>query len=244
MRIRLSLSAVLVSGLLATTLAAGQSAVVRAAVACMDPPGVNIFAGMVTTSPTYGSSGYIVDRTISLCSAVSGASSGASAWVMLAGGGAHEYAQIGYGKLAGMAATQTFTEYNDGSTTPPNWARLFYAGIFSAGANHSYIVSYNFSSDRVGMSVDGSSKATTPWGAPFVWQTGWTGQFNGETLDRGDDIPGTQASPAEFSLITTKSCHGCSYVQPTVAASGSDLAVYKFAWVIGTDTRFRVWTQR
>jgi hypothetical protein len=203
---------------------------------------VNRFDGFFTVSPQYGAKGTLKDRTIALCSNVNGATSAASAWVMLAGGGANEYAQVGYAKIAGMAGTTRFHEYNDGEGNPPNWNRTWWNG-FSAGTNHAYRVEYNFSTGKVSGSVDGQTFFTTPWSADGgEWHPGWNGQFAGETLDRGDDVPGTAASKAQFRDVMAKSCRGCAYA----AVDGffaSDLGVYKWELVNG-DVDFNVWTQR
>jgi hypothetical protein len=145
--------------------------------------------------------------------------------------------------IAGMAATQTFTEYNDGEGVLPNWQRTFYGGIFSAGTNHNYSVVYSFSTGKIYMSVDGSTKATTPWTPEQEWHTGWHGQFFGETLDRGDDVSGTPAAKTNFTALGNILCRGCSYVNPPNPDDVQDLAVYKFVWVT-QPTSFNIWTER
>lgn len=214
---------------------------VQATAACGDSAVVNRFDGFVTNSPMYGASATITDRPVSLCSNSSGTTSGASAWVMLAGGGANEYAQVGFAKVAGMGSTMRFTEYNDGSSTAPGWNRSWWSG-FSSGTTHSYIVSYNFSTGKVSGSADGQTLFTTPWAADTSWQPGWSGQFLGETWDRGDDVPGTSTAKTAFRSVAGKACRGCSYVSQN-GMSGSDATFYKMVWVSQTSS-FDIYTLR
>jgi hypothetical protein len=232
------------AGLLtAATLLAGPAAPsADAAAACGDAAWVNRFDGYFTVASQYGAKGTLRDRTIFLCSNVNGATSAASAWVMLAGGGANEYAQVGYAKIAGMAGTTRFHEYNDGESNPPNWNRTWWNG-FAAGTNHDYRVEYNFSTGKISGSVDGQTFFTTPWSPDAgEWHAGWNGQFAGETLDRGDDVPGTAASKAQFRDAMAKSCRGCAYA-PVDGFLISDLGVYKKE-LVNNDLDFNIWTQR
>lgn len=215
---------------------------VDATASCGDTNVVSRFAGFVTVTTQYGVEADLVDRPISLCSNVNGASSGASAWGMLAGGGPNEYAQVGFAKTAGMAGAMRFTEYNDGSSTAPGWNRTWWSG-FSAGTTHTYNVAYSFSTGKVSASSDGQSLFTTPWAADGgTGQPGYTGQFLGETWDRGDDVPGTSTAKSNFRNVTARSCRGCSYVGVNGTA-GSDLAAHKQNWITKT-TAFDIWTQR
>jgi hypothetical protein len=211
---------------------------VAAAVSCGTT--THSFDGGVTSSPNYYVSGTINDRSISLCSGIP-PSSGASAWLMIAGGCANEYAQIGFGKLSTMSSTKRFTEYNDGSNQAPGWVRTFYLG-FSGGSTHNYVVSFSFTTGHVSMTVDGSTKATTPWGADTTWCGQWTGQINGETLNTGDDVPGTASAKTHFGSLLVKECRGCSLVSPSWLALGSDRSYYKIN--VLSSQSFDIWTQR
>ncbi len=144
-----------------------------------------------------------------------------------------------------MSATQTFTEYNDGTSTPPGWNRTFWPGIWSPfSTRHSYIVSLSYSTGHVSMTVDGSTKATTPWGADSTWSPGWTGQVFGETLNLGDDVPGTASAKTSFASIQVITCRSCSPSNPSWAIPlGSAASYYKYEWV-SNPTAFNVWTQR
>jgi hypothetical protein len=193
-----------------------------------------------------GVQGNIRDRGINLCTSTSGATSGAAAWAMLEGYGEDEYAQIGFAMLPDMAAAMTFTEYNDGSNVAPGWKRMFYTGIFTPGTNHAYKVEYSNATGTVGMWIDGISKARTPWSANQKWTTPFLGEFEAETLDSGDDVPGTPGFRTEFRSLKQLNCSGCAYANANPLYAGSDLAAYKFQWVTpgGPPSHFDVWTQR
>jgi hypothetical protein len=225
------------AGLLAGT----PPAVAQAIAACGDAGVVHRFAGFKTGSPQYGATAQIRDRAIALCSNAAGATSGASAWVMLAGGSTHEYAQAGFARIAGMPGALRFTEYNDGEDAAPNWNRSWWNG-FSAGTNHAYTIAYSFSTGRITGTVDGQTLFTTPWSSDTEWHPGWNGQFMGETWDRGDDVPGTAAARTELRGMKAKPCRGCAYAE-VGGISGSDLAAYRIAWVDQTSA-LNIWTQR
>jgi hypothetical protein len=216
---------------------------VAGAVQCGNAGYLNRFDGIRTVSSVYIAQGTLIDRPVALCTPSDG-TSGASAWFMIAGG-THEYAQIGYARVAGQSSTATFTEYNDGTDAPPGWSRSFWPGIFVSGHSHSYVVSYSFSTGHISMTVGGVTKATTPWGADTAWSAPFTGQFFGESWDAGDDVPGTSAAKAAFSSLRVKTCRSCSLSNPT-PDSGSpyqDLSFMKFQWVTNP-TAFNIWTQR
>lgn len=233
--------ALLVVAALSSTLVLPQSA---AATASCQATSSNYFDGGITTTPNYYVSGSITDRTVSLCTGSAPQGSAASAWIMIAGGGAHEYAQIGFANLLGETSgtTKRFTEYNDGSDVAPGWVRSYWPG-FSAGTVHTYVVSFSFASGRISMIVDGSTKANTPWGADTSWSSGWTGQVMGETVNLGDDVPGTSSTIATaFGSLLVKTCRGCSQTTPAWLWRMSDVSYYKYSWT--NSANFKVWTQR
>lgn len=219
-----------------------------AAAVCSNAQYVHKFDGDVTllSNNVVYVSGSLVDRTIALCTTADG-TSGSLAWLMLSGAAAYEYAQIGYGRIQGeVASTTTFTEYNDGSNTHPGWQRSWWPGIFVSGHTHSYVVSFSYTSGHVSMTVDGSTKATTPWGADTTWTGPWNGEFNGEVFDPGDDIAGTAATKAAFSLLKVKLCRTCSLVAPTWDPNYHPIK--DLSWMQYQDVNppngFNIWTQR
>lgn len=215
-----------------------------AAVACGDTVYVNRFDGNYSSSQLYGVRGTIRDRPILLCSNAVGATSGAAVWVMHAStGSAPEYAQVGDAKLPGMAAPQAFTEYNDGSTTAPGWARSFYAGIWSNGSQQAYKVDYNGITGKIYLIIDSLTKASTPWSPDTEWHGGWEGEFYAETLDRGDDVPGPGGARTDMSALVVQKCDTCAFVNPDGLVLTSDLTPYKSGWS-ASPTAFQIWTQR
>ena len=163
---------------------------------------------------------------------------------MVAGGGADEYTQIGFARLPGMSTPSRFVEWSDG-VNETGWARTFYNG-YSLGTNHFYEVLFSFAGPprKFTMKVDGNALATTPWSPEGgEWSVGWTGQFFGETLDQGDDVPGVAADKEHFTNVKVVTCWGCGFVVAPSAVGISDLSVYKGAFVTYPNY-FDIWTQR
>jgi len=159
---------------------------------------------------------------------------------MVAGYWPSEYAQAGYAQLPGFA-TRAFIEYDDGSESG-GWSRIFYAGIWSNGAQHTYTVSYSAQTAKLHFQIDGASKGTTPWSPDVVWHAPWEGQFYSETLDSGDDVPGTAGARADWSLLKVQTTLG-TWKNPDGQVLTSDLAAYKNGWTTWP-TAFQTWTSR
>lgn len=212
--------------------------------ACVDAGVVNRFAGEIAYQAggsVYGAKGQLIDRNVFLCGTNQAHTSAASAWVMLAGGGQYDYAQIGYAREAQMNNEKTFTEWSLSAT---NWSRTYHNGIFSPGDTKSYVVEYSFTDGKVRMFKSGGSDLLD-W-SPSVdgkWGTGWEGQFMGETWDGSDNVPGTPSNRASFTHVRVLPCRGCAYALPSAWISGSDLGVYKFAWT-NEPGAFDIWTNR
>lgn len=166
---------------------------------------------------------------------------GAFAWVMLAGGGKYDYAQIGYAREAQMTYEKTFTEWSLSST---NWDRKYYNGYWSAGSDKSYLVEYNFTDGTVRMALAGGGNVLDT--SPSVeghWSPGWVGQVFGETWDLSDNVPGTASNPASFTIVRVLDCRGCSYTLPQSWYPDDGPAAYKFAWT-NEPGAFDIWTNR
>jgi hypothetical protein len=209
---------------------------------CADPDFENWFDGMKTGySPVYSARGSIVDMPILMCSQVS--TSGGSTWVMVAGGDplGFEYAQVGFARLPGMSTPSRFTEYNDGE----GYTRTFWSG-YSINTNHFYEVLFSFGGPprKLTMKADGNVLAVTPWSPEGgEWHVGWTGQFMGETLDRGDDVSGTPADHENFTGLKVIKTWGGGWVVPPNPLVVQDFLFYQGAWVQIPDY-FDIWTQR
>ena len=142
-----------------------------------------------------------------------------------------------------MAAPQAFVEYNDGENVAPGWARIFYPGIWSNAAQHTYVVDYSGITGKLYFSIDGLNKGSTPWSPDFEWTTPWEGQFYAESWDRGDDVPGVAGARSDWSQIAIQVAERGTWVNPEGEALTSDLAVYKKGWTTWP-TAFQTWTQR
>ncbi len=199
------------------------------------------------SAQTFAVKGKIRDRPINLCLDPNNTDddSGVAIWVMLAGWNNNEYAQVGYARETWMGAPQSFVEYNDGENVEPNWHRQYYGGIWSSGAQHTYVVDYSGVTGRIYFSIDGLGKGSTPWSPDLEWGAPWEGQFYAETWDRGDDIPGTAGARADWSLLAIQVAEPGSWVNPEGEAltGPADVPAYKKAWT-SWPTAFQTWTQR
>ncbi len=160
---------------------------------------------------------------------------------MLGGAGPCDYAQVGFGREPGQNNEKRFTEWSLNCTG--NWERTLYPG-FSAGDAEAYLVEYSFTDGKVRMyRNDGGDLLETSPSVDGHWGTGWTGQFQGETFDAGDNIPGNSTNKTSFTQRTVRECHGCNYVDPSSYDLNSNLAVYKKAWT-NEPKAFDIWTDR
>jgi hypothetical protein len=210
---------------------------------CSDPEAFSRHDGIVTNfSPVYSARGSIVDLPVGLCSPGDGSASG-SAWVMVAGGGVKEYAQVGFAREPGMATPMRFTATNDGEGQDLD----FYPG-WSNGTNHFYEVLFSFGGPPRYFTLKVDSQVLmveddwSPEGGE--WHVGWTGQFFGETWDRGDDMPGTKTNKEHFTNVKTITCWACGWVVPPNPVHPTSIpSYYRFAWV-AQPNYFDIWTER
>jgi hypothetical protein len=218
-----------------------------ATTACQDSQMHHWFDGMDARDPsstTTGVWGYIRDRPIATCGSTVGDTSGASIWVMLTPGQiAPEYAQAGYLKIAGWNAPLAFEEYNDGSDEHPGWQAYYFGSIWSSGTAHSYKVDDSSVTNKIYIYIDGVQRFSPPWDPELVWATPWIAEYDAETYDRGDDVPGTLNSKVDYSILRAKYCTTCAWVAPHGATVSSDFSYYKVLWN-SAPTSFWVWTQR
>jgi hypothetical protein len=211
---------------------------------CSDPEVANRHDGIYTNySPVYSARGSIFDMLLPLCSPSDGTSS-PSAWVMVAGGGAHEYVQIGFARQPGMASPMRFTETSDGDG---NVDLDFYPGFWSNGTNHFYEVLFDFSGPPRYFTLKADGQVfnhETDWSPEGgEWTVGWKAQFFGETWDRGDDMPGTSTNHEHFTNVKVIKTWGGGWVVPPNPFHPSTLSYYKFAWVTQPNY-FDIWTER
>jgi hypothetical protein len=68
----------------------------------------------------------------------------------------------------------------------------------------------------------------------------WDEEWDGETHDLGDDMPGTVATPEFFSNLQHLPCNGCAWVAPTGLFIKSDSDRYGFQW--DNNIQFHIWT--
>ena len=162
---------------------------------------------------------------------------------MVAGWNPGEYAQVGYARIAGMAAPQVFTEHS--YDLLHDSVRQFYPGIWNgvAQGTHTYIVDYSDVTERLYFSVDGAAKGSTPWSPDVQWSAPWEGQFYAESWDRGDDVPGTAGARTDWTLIAVQKAENGGWVNADGDPLESHLSVYRANWSV-QPTSFQTFTQR
>lgn len=176
-----------------------------------------------------------------LCGAPHSAS---SAWVMLENSDNNEcaYAQVGYLRLQGMNNLKVFAEYSKDCDDFVNKI-----AFDAAPGNHKYQVHYNRkpipANRKIHMWMDNVRVAKTNFDPEVVWgNQPWGGQWEAETHDEGDDVPGTLNIPLFFSNMEVRPCKGCAWIQPAGLKVSSSSARYAAQWNI-QNQMFRVWTK-
>lgn len=192
--------------------------------------------GSSGTSPAYGTYAYIYPGTDpDFCS--SGYDS--SAWTMLAGDGAYEYAQSGILFWESLGDTYKFWEYNDGSsydfdyeeTTTCCWAQ--------------YRTLYTNASGVVKMYWNTMVEEETPFDPVTTWDSPWHSYWSGETFYPQDDMLGQEGVPAIFAYMELNdSAYTPNWVTPSdLTLYSHGCSCYKKEWIT-EDEAFSIWTDR
>lgn len=222
------------------------------------------------TTALYGARAWIVTQPIGFCDSSSQPDtwSDTSAWSMLGGPGALDYAQSGYlrsinkyltnpGSVPSPNNTYYFMAYNAGWSTQA-WNAYGQAPL---GQNHEYWQAYNVYAGRIDIYADNTLLASTSFDPGTTWGSGWDSQFMGETHDPADFMPGTTATHDNFTYLgearnvdssgnliwysltrSDMSGNWCS------GSSGCNQSTtnYQQAWLYsgGTDPSFSIWDNR
>jgi hypothetical protein len=179
----------------------------------------------------------ITPYTPNLCN---GSWSFSAVWDMLQAQGTdpNQYAQVGYWRLYGQTTVYRFAAFSKNSSTQ----EVDKQGV-SPGSNDLFKVQYNYSLGRMEMFINGGLFQPTNFDPAVSWNGNWTPEWEGETHDTGDDIPGVQTNPVSFSSMQVKNCRDCTYHAPSGNSLSADATWYCFAWI--TDqTEFKLWTHR
>jgi hypothetical protein len=171
--------------------------------------------------------------------------SDSSIWVLLGSGHLNNgcaLAQVGYGRMQGDATIKVFAEYgwDCQNMIPPKI-------VFDAPAgNHNYMVTYKrppkLSKRKIHMWFDGQRVAKTNFDPEVKWgELPWDEEWNGETHDEGDDIPGTVNVPAFFANMRHQTCRGCAWEEPVDLWLTSSSNRYAFQWNLSDN--FQIWTR-
>jgi len=193
------------------------------------------FTGTDPKSMThYGIKADVNTKTPALCG---GSHSDSSVWVMMAGGGSGQYAQVGYGRHQGQSSVYYFAQYKKNASTA-----AVHKETTVASGTHNYNVIYNFSNGHLYMYVDTTKILESNFDPAVSWTPGWQPQWEGETHDPGDDIPGSSSSPVYFSNMKIIATRGGPWVTPSGLTGSSTHSRYGFAWDT-QNTKFHIWTK-
>jgi hypothetical protein len=171
--------------------------------------------------------------------------SDSSIWVLLGSGdllNGCALAQVGYGRSIDHPKIKVFAEYGidcDGMIPP--------IVMFKAPpGNHKYQVQYKrppvAAKRKIHMWFDNIRVAKTNFDPEVAWGgQPWDEEWNGETHDEGDDVPGTPNVPAFFTLMRHKTCKACAWEIPVDLVLRSTSNRYAFKW--NAADNFQIWTK-
>lgn len=162
-------------------------------------------------------------------------SSDVSVWAMIAGGGNSEYAQAGYGRHYGQSTVYYFTEYDQNSSTAPVHKEY---GSPGGGTTHNYYAAYGQQNGYAIMMIDNSVGDITNFNPSLYWSEPWSPEWEGETHDAGDDMPGTSGNPTVFSNMDW--LQGNNWLSTSGLSVSSTSSRYGVSQASGT--QFNIWT--
>lgn len=184
----------------------------------------------------YGVRANITVRNPSLCTG--GGTSDTSAWVMIGAGFREGYAQAGYGKAPGNSQPINFAEYRRGA------AHSFVRVLSNPAAGAPlYQVVYVKSSGRIQMFSDSILIRTTDFDVGLAWgpMSTWVPQYEGETHNYGDDMPGTVTQPAYFQNMALKTdVNNNIWGVPNLTVSSTSA---RYVAVKDSNSQIRIWTK-
>ncbi len=210
---------------------------VMASISCQGQ--TTLFAG--TDSATllhYGVRANITVRNPSLCGSNHSRS---EAWVLTFGTTAGGWAQVGYIKWPGYNSPLHFAEYQKNSNPGSDYA---YKEGGAATGSPLYTVKYIKSTGLLYMYVGSSTLLTSSfdptiaWGSPSTWEP----EYEGETHDNGDDMPGTATSQTYFQNMAIKtSVNTETWTAPSGLTVSSDSS--RYSAVKDSNSQMRIWTK-
>lgn len=194
-----------------------------------------------------GASAVIDTKTPNLCSFPSQSTvSASSAWAMWNATGAPlvDYAQIGYIKIKSNSAT-FFYQYN--SENCSNCSVTGYPSGYNSSA-HSYRVEKDTNAfiGYAGMYIDGVQQGSTNFDPDIKWTGTRRAQWNGETVDLGDDVVGTSTSKEHFTTLKEDvlSAGSLQWIVPPTTAVANDTSAgtrYNQQWDVQPNS-FWIWS--
>lgn len=169
--------------------------------------------------------------------------SGSAVWTSIVSTTNCGWSQAGYLKKPGLSI-KVYGEYNKSSCSvfqPPNYMLVIW-GTGQAGV-HTYQVKYNSNKHLAKMWYENNVITTTPFDPGAQWGAQpWDREWNGETHDPGDDMPGSAASPAFFTNLLYQNCQTCSWLDPGIPATTNTRPdLYGLQQDAGSS--FHIWTK-
>lgn len=213
----------------------------QAATTCLAQGASNyVFDGTAQQTTTYADYANLDTQQAALCTTGNSASASA-AWVMIAGGGSgNGYAQVGILTQRGVPQMNYFVQWARDYPTPAGTP--FYSSFEGvASGSHNYQVLYDFNQGALQLWTDSTMYTQTTFDPAVSWTAPWVNEWEGETHDPGDDMPGTASSPEHFSYLQYKACRGCGFQTPSGLQLSCVCSRYSYAW----DTQnysFHIWT--
>jgi hypothetical protein len=214
---------------------------VSAAIACQGSGA--FFAGtQPINQQLYGVRANITVRNPYLCTTPNSPWSASFAWVMIANNARTGYAQAGYVKMYGNSQSYTFSEYDQDLNNPPSFTRK----VFSAASGSPlYKVLYSKATGKLSMYSDSTYLDVTNFDPTIAWgpASTWNPQYEGETHDNGDDIPGTMGSQVYFQNMSIKTSVNYDTWSAPVSSVMTIDPLYRYSVVQDNSSQIRIWTK-
>jgi len=169
----------------------------------------NWFDGFEDSKAAWGASAWIITRTGSSCTVndPAGNADFEVAWSMVCGNSCSstsQYAQSGYNRNRDWTYNEFFAEYTNPSCNA-GFCDKFLGNTYN-GDNYPYYSVYNSSQHDIQMFAAGNVLMSTGYDPanpndPDHWSSPWHTEYNGETFNGGDDVPGTSSAMASFTSV-------------------------------------------
>jgi hypothetical protein len=214
----------------------------RAATACRGSD-TNFFDGWgrdPTNQKSRGAQADIQVLVAPLC--LYGGQTRVTAWSMLQGDDGDEFAQIGYQHKAD-SGMKFFYEW-EMNFTDPDYTKVLFGSPVTEDFYNFKAARGNSGSNHIHLYWNGTDKAETNFD-PLDANSGWgqtVSKWFGETIDPGDDMPGTPSQKTDFKNIQFKDASN-SWVDVTNFNITTDhTTCYYLGDILDPNPHFQIWT--